>query len=56
MEQITMAFATMDWGPLKNGDEVEVLERVDDWYRVQRWFSGVGKKGWVFARYLEPSG
>lgn len=50
------AFAMMDWGPLKNGDEVEVLERADEWYRVQRWFSGVGKKGWVFARYLEPSG
>ncbi|WP_348521450.1 N-acetylmuramoyl-L-alanine amidase [Brevundimonas sp. A19_0] len=46
-------FALMDWGPLRNGDEVEVLERVGEWYRIRRWFSGVQKIGWVFARYLK---
>lgn len=46
------AFAMLDWGPLKNQDEVQVLERVGEWYRVQRWFGGVAKQGWVFARYL----
>lgn len=45
-------FATLDWGPLKNGDQVQVLERVGEWYRIQRWFSGVAKQGWVYARYL----
>jgi len=46
------AFATLDWGPLKNGDDVQVLERLGEWYRVQRWFNGTPKQGWVYARYL----
>lgn len=46
------AFATLSWGPLKNGDQVQVLERVGEWYLVQRWLSGVAKQGWVYARYL----
>lgn len=47
-------FATLDWGPLKNGDQVQVLERLGEWYRVQRWLSGVARQGWVYARYLVP--
>lgn len=46
------AFALLQWGPLKNGDDVQVLERLGEWYRIQRWFSGAPKQGWVYARYL----
>ncbi|MFC7379729.1 N-acetylmuramoyl-L-alanine amidase [Brevundimonas sp. GCM10030266] len=50
------SFGLMGWGPLRNGDEVQVLERTDSWYRIQRWFQGAARQGWVFARYLEPVG
>ena len=49
------SFATLDWGPLRNGQQVERLEARGEWYRVRRWIEGVPHEGWVYAAYLTPA-
>lgn len=50
------SFGTLDWGPLRNGQQVERLEARGEWYRVRRWIDGTAHEGWVFAAYLNPPG
>jgi N-acetylmuramoyl-L-alanine amidase len=45
-------FATLDWSPLGNGDQVERLSRDGDWLRIRRWVNGTPREGWVRADYL----
>jgi N-acetylmuramoyl-L-alanine amidase len=47
-------FQTLDWGPLQDGDRVQRLEVVGNWYRVRRWVAGTAREGWAYARYLVP--
>lgn len=50
------SFGTLDWGPLRQGQQVERLEARGQWYRIRRWIEGVPNEGWVFAAYLTPHG
>jgi N-acetylmuramoyl-L-alanine amidase len=50
------SFGTLDWGPLRNSQQVERLEARGEWYRVRRWIEGVPQEGWVYAAYLKPAG
>lgn len=48
------SFDTLDWGPLRNGQQVERLEARGDWYLIRRWIDGTAHQGWVYAAYLSP--
>lgn len=49
------SFDTLDWGPLRNGQQVERLEARGEWYLIRRWIDGVPHQGWVYAAYLAPA-
>ena len=47
-------FDTLDWGPLRVGDFVEVHHRDGDWDYIRRYIDGVPREGWVHSAYLDP--
>lgn len=47
-------YEKLDWGPLRKGQEVQVIGCQGDWDNIRRWIDGTKHDGWSHSRYLEP--